>query len=103
MFTGTPAPTGIEYVRITGYTGYVPRDPHIYYNAIGVLGVLVLLFDVVLWVVGACFLMFFCLGVFGVWLVRVLLVCVWLGYVLEGYKSYKVTFVGFFVLRNLET
>ena len=56
-----------------------------------------------LWVL--VFLMFFCLGVFGVWLVRVLLVCVWLGYVLEGYKSYKVTFVGFFCvekLRNLD-
>ena len=43
---------------------------------IGVLGVLVLLFVRVLWVVGACFLLFLCLGVFGVWLVRVLLVCV---------------------------
>ena len=44
---------------------------------IGVLGVLVLLFDVVLWVVGACFLLFLYSSRFGVWLVRVLLVCVW--------------------------
>ena len=44
---------------------------------IGVLGVLVLLFVLVLWGVGACFLMFLCSGLFGVWLVRVLLVCVW--------------------------
>ena len=43
--------------------------------AIGVLGVLVLLFDVVLWGVGACFLMFLCSGLFGVWLVGVLFVC----------------------------
>ena len=43
--------------------------------AIGVLGVLVLLFEVVLWGVGACFLMFLCSGLFGVWLVGVLFVC----------------------------
>ena len=45
--------------------------------AIGVLGVLVLLFEVVWWGVGACFLILFCSSRFGVWLVRVLLVCVW--------------------------
>lgn len=55
----------------------MPGPGGLYSNDIGVLGVLVLLFDVVLWVVGACFLMFFCSWVFGVWLVRVLLVCVW--------------------------
>ena len=55
----------------------MPRLGGLYSNDIGVLGVLVLLFGVVLWGVGACFLMFFCSRVFGVWLVRVLLVCVW--------------------------
>ena len=55
----------------------MPRGGGVYSNDIGVLGVLVLLFDVVLWGVGACFLMFLCPGLFGVWLVRVLLVCVW--------------------------
>jgi hypothetical protein len=36
----------------------VPGPGGLYSNDIGVLGVLVLLFDVVLWFVGACFLMF---------------------------------------------
>jgi hypothetical protein len=83
----------------------VPRDLHIYYNAIGVLGVLGVLFDQVLWVVGACVLMFFCLGVFGVWLVRVLLVCVWLGYVLGGLQKLQSYVCGVFCvekLRNLD-
>lgn len=47
--------------------------------------------------VGACFLMFFCSGLFGVWLVRVLLV--W-GMFWEGYKSYKVTFMEFCCVRG---
>jgi len=37
----------------------MPRCGGVYSNDIGVLGVLVLLFDVVLWVVGACFLICF--------------------------------------------
>ena len=53
----------------------MPTHPPTPYNAIGVLGVLVLLFEVVLWGVGACFLMFLCSGLFGVWLVGVLFVC----------------------------
>ena len=51
------------------------------------------------------FLMFLCLGVFGVWLVRVLLVCVWLGYVLGGLQKLQSYFCGVFCvekLRNLD-
>lgn len=42
---------------------------------------------------------------FGVWLVRVLLVCVWLGYVLGGLQKLQSYFCGVFCvekLRNLD-